>query len=68
MIFWRIKGFTFEYQIVRQRKVELSNEGMANSKCQFFDGCSHSAMQCTDCRKKGVPQGLGQLSSSLWHL
>ena len=29
----------------RQRKIELSNKGMANIKCHFLNGVSHSVLR-----------------------
>ena len=43
-VFWRIKGLTIKNESNRQRKVELSPEGLANSKLDFFNGFSHSAV------------------------
>ena len=43
-VLWRIKGLTIKNERKRQRKVEKSPEGLANSKCRFFNGFSHSAV------------------------
>ena len=44
MVFWRIKGLTIKNKNERQRKVEKSPKGLANSKFHFFNGFSHSAL------------------------
>ena len=42
-----MKGLAIKNESERQRKVKLSPEGLANSKCHFVNGFSHSAMAHT---------------------
>ena len=44
-MFWKIKGLTIKNESKRQRKNELSPEGLANYKCHVSNDFSQSAME-----------------------